>query len=468
MNNRFRIIADFFRDPEYYRQLVRLAFPIALQNLVTSSLNMVALIFIGQLGETSVAAVGLANQIWFLLNLVVFGVVSGAAMFVAQLWGKQDIPNIRRVVGLTFKLAIFAATLFWMIAVFFPKTALHIYSNDPQVIAIGSRYLSIYGWSYLFYAITSVYSASSRSTGNVRLPLFVSTCALGLNVALAYPLIFGIKGIGLNGMGVEGAAVAGLIARVLECFTILIVIYRDKLSPIAASLKDIFEFNAKFLVAVMKPVVPVIMNEVLWSFGITTYNVIYGHIGTNAVAAINIISTIDQMAFVLFLGVGTATAIMVGNQIGQGNAEKAYHYGGRSLLIQGSGAMLMGVLVYFIAGGVFQFYKVDAAVIADARMILTVLSVGLWIKACNHVIIIGILRSGGDTRFSLILDGLVIWFVGVPATASAAFLLHLPIYLVYAFTFSEETVKFIVGLRRYFSKKWINDLTQKVADISLS
>ena len=210
------------------------------------------------------------------------------------------------------------------------------------------------------------------------------------------------------------------------------------------------------------------MNEMLWSFGITTYNIIYGHIGTNAVAAINIISTIDQMAFVLFLGVGTATAIMVGNQIGQGNSHKAYLYGGRSLLIQGSGAMLMGVLVYFIAGGIFHFYKVDSAVIADARMILTVLSVGLWIKACNHVIIIGILRSGGDTRFSLVLDGLVIWFVGVPATAAAAFLLHLPIYLVYAFTYSEEAVKFMVGVRRYFSKKWINDLTKKVEYISLS
>ena len=467
MNNRIRTIANFFRDPDYYRQLIRFALPIALQNLVTSSLNMVALIFIGQLGESSVAAVGLANQVWFLLNLIVFGVVSGASMFVAQLWGKQDIPNIRRVIGLTVKLAIIAALFFWTVAIFFPDFALHLYTNDPQVIAIGSRYLTIYGWSYLFYALTSVYSVASRSTGNVRLPLVVSTCALGLNVALAYPFIFGIKALGFSGLGVQGAAVAGLIARILECTTILLVVYRDRLSPIAASIKDIFEINLKFLVAVMKPVLPVILNETLWSLGITTYNMIYGHIGTNAVAAINIISTIEQMAFVLFLGLGTATAILVGNQIGKGNQDKAFLYGGRSLLIQGFGAMLMGVLIYSIAGGIFQFYKVDAAVIADARLILTVLSIGLWVKACNHVIIIGILRSGGDTKFSLVLDGLVIWFVGVPATASAAFLLHLPIYFVYAFTFSEELVKFTVGLRRYFSKKWINDLTQKVESISL-
>lgn len=467
MKNRFISIVDFFRDHDYYRQLVHLALPIALQNFVTSSLNMVALILIGQLGEESVAAVGLANQIWFLMNLMIFGVVSGASMFIAQLWGKQDVPNIRRVVGLTLKIALLAALFFSSVALFFPSFALSIYSKDAAVIAIGSRYLRIYGWSYIFYALSCVFSGASRSTGNVRLPLVVSTSALGLNVLLAYPFIFGFKWLGLPAMGVEGAAVAGLIARVLECLALLISVYYDRLSPIAASGKDILEFKIQFLVTVMKPVLPVILNEVLWSLGITTYNIIYAHIGTNAIAAINIIATIDQMAFVLFLGIGTATAIMVGNQIGKGNRDKAYVYGGRSLIIQGTGAMVMGVIVYSLAGNIFQLYKVDAEVIANARIILSILSAGLWMKACNHAIIIGILRSGGDTRFSLVLDGLVIWFVGVPITAAGAFLVGLPIYFVYLLTYCEEAVKFSVGLRRYFSKKWINDLTQRVEQLSI-
>ncbi len=467
MNSRIHSIVNFFRDRDYYRQLIRLAVPIALQNFVTSALNMVALIFIGQLGEESVAAVGLANQIWFLLNLVTFGIVSGASMFVAQLWGKQDIPNIRRVLGLTIKLSLVGAIFFTTVAIIFPSFALGIYTEDPAVIKIGARYLQIYGWTYIFYAFSSVYSGALRSTGNVRLPLVVSTSALGLNVLLAYPLIFGIKFIGLPAMGVEGAAIAGLIARILECLAILAMVYRDRMGPIAATLKELLEFNLKFMVTVMKPVLPVIGNEVLWSLGITTYNIIYGHIGTNAVAAINIISTIEQMAFVLFLGIGTATAIMVGNHIGKGNKDQAYLYGGRSLIIQGSGALVMGILVYLLAGNIFQFYKVDAEVIANARIILTILAAGFWMKACNHTIIIGILRSGGDTKFSLVLDGLVIWFVGVPMTAAGAFLLGLPIYFVYALTYSEETLKFILGVRRYFSKKWINDLTQKVEEIPL-
>jgi putative MATE family efflux protein len=361
---------------------------------------------------------------------------------------------------------LIVALFFWTIAIFFPSTALRIYTTDTAVIEIGSRYLRIFGWSFGFFVITAVFSVASRSTGNVRLPLAVSTSALGLNILIAYPLIFGVKAIGLPALGVEGAAVAGLIARILECTAMLFFAYRDKTSPIAASLHDIYEIDWKFIKTVMKPVLPVIANEILWSLGITTYNAIYGHIGTDAVAAINIVGTIDQMAFVAFLGLGTATAIMVGNLIGQGKKEKAFIYGGRSLVIQSTGAMLMGVLVYFFAGNIFQFYKVSPIVIENARAILTVMALGLWIRASNHAIIIGILRSGGDTRFSLVLDGLVIWFVGVPVTAAGAFLFGLPIYFVYALTLSEEATKLAVGIWRFFSKRWINDLTQKVEEIS--
>ncbi len=466
LRQRLFSVRDFFRDKEYYRQLLRFALPIVAQNFVSASLNMIAVILIGQLGEVSVAAVGLANQVWFLLNLVLFGVVSGASIFLAQLWGKEDVPNIRKVLGLTVKLGLTAAAFFWVISHFFPQAALKIYTNDPAVIELGSRYLKILCWSFGFYALTATFSTASRSTGNVRLPLVVSASALALDVLLAFVLIFGVKWLGIPALGVEGVAIAGLIARVLECTTMLFMVYRDSKSPIAASLRDIFGFDLKFLVVVMKPVLPVIANELLWSLGITTYNAIYGHIGTGAVAAINIIATIDQMAFVIFLGLGTATAIMVGNLIGQGKKQKAYIYAGRSLVLEAGGAMLMGLIVFLVGGNIFNFYKVAPEVIVDARALLTVLALGLWIRASNHVIIIGMLRAGGDTRFSLLLDGGAIWAIGVPCAAAGAFLFHLPVYFVYALTLSEEIAKFSFGLWRYFSKKWINDLTQRVESLT--
>jgi putative MATE family efflux protein len=466
MRSRFQSILDFYRDGEYFHLMVKFALPIALQSLVMSSLNMVAVMMIGQLGETAVAAVGLANQVWFLLSLVVFGVVSGAAMFVAQLWGKRDIPNIRRVVGLTVKLGLVASLVFWGLAMFFPQAILRLYTEDSAVIVLGGQYLRLFAWSYAFFAVTSAYAFALRSIGNVRLPLVISTAALGFNILLAYPLIFGVRTLGLPALGINGAALAGLVARFLEFAAMLFFVYRDRSSPVAASLRDLVELDFKFMGSVLKPVLPVIANELLWSMGITTYSAIYAHIGTGAIAAINIVATIDQLAFVVFIGIGNATAIMVGNLIGQGEKEKAFRYAGRSLSLQIIGGALMGALVYAFAGGIFRVYKVSPEVIADSIHILTILTLGMWVRAGNHVIIIGILRSGGDTRFSLVLDGLIIWIVGVPFTAAGAFLFHLPVHLVYALTLSEETTKFFVGLWRYLSRKWMHDLTQLPADSS--
>lgn len=459
-------ILTFFRDPDYYRALIRLMLPIALQNLITSSLNFVSVVMIGQLGEVPIASVGLANQVWFLLNLMVFGISSGSAMFTAQLWGKKDVHNIRRVVGLTVKLGLLAAAVFFIIARFFPEAALRVYSSDPEVIATGSRYLRIVCWTYGFYALSAVFSMAARAVGHVRLPVAVSTTALVINVLIAYPLIFGVKFLGIPALGVVGVGIAGVIARLIECCALLFFIYRKRTNPVAAGMRYLLDFDWDFIKRVMKPVLPVIANEILWSFGITTYNAIYGHIGTNAVAAINIISTIDQVAFVVLLGMGNATAILVGNLIGQGKTGLAYTYAGRSLILQAVGALGVGLLVILFAPLILGFYRVDPEVILNARKLLLILGLGMWVRASNHMIVIGILRSGGDTRFSLVLDGLVIWLVGVPFTAAGAFLLHLPIYLVYALTLTEEVTKASLGLKRYFSKKWINDLTGRVAEIS--
>ena len=451
---------DFYRDREYFASLVRIALPIATQSLVMSSLNMVSVVMIGQLGETELAAVGLAGQIFFLVNLILFGVASGAAMFTAQLWGKGDIPNIRRVLGLSLKLGLLGAGVFWALAIFAPQAALQFYTEDPAVVALGADFLRIFGWSYPFFAVTFAYAFVLRSTGNVRLPMAVTVFALSLNTILAYGLIFGH--FSLPKMGVEGAAWAGLIARVVECLLMLAMVYRRRDYPAAASLGDIFEFDWNFIVRVMKPVLPVIANELLWSMGITTYSAIYARVGTDAIAAINIVGAIDQLAFVAFIGLGNATAILVGNLIGKGDKEEAVRYAGRSLGLQIVAGVVIGLLVYLFADGIFSLYKVSPSVIESARSLLLIMAAAIWLRAANMVMIVGILRAGGDTRFSLALDGMVIWVVGVPLAAFAAFILHWPVELVYLMALTEEVTKFIFSLWRFFSRKWINDLAQTI------
>ncbi len=456
----FRKLYTFYNDPEYFRQLFKIALPIILQNLLMSSLNMVSSVMIGQLGEGSVAAVGLAGQLFFLLNLVLFGIMSGSAILTAQLWGKGDVENVRRVLGFAIKFGLLTGLFFWAVSVFIPELALGLYTVDTEVIRLGSEYLRIFSWSFPLFAVTFAYAMVMRTTGNVRIPLVVSVTALGVNTLLAWLLIFGK--FGLPQLGVAGAAWAGLIARIIEFLLMVGFTYSRPDNPTAAKLKHLLDFDPAFIAAIMKPVLPVFFNELLWSLGITTYNAIYAHIGTDAIAAINIVSPIDQLAFVAFLGIGNATAIIVGNLIGKNETETAYRYAGRSLGLQMSGGALMGLLVYLLADPFFSLYNVSPEVVENARQILAILSAAMWMRASNHIIIIGILRAGGDTRFSLILDGFVIWLVGVPLAAAGAFLFHLPVQYVYALALAEEATKFIFGIWRYFSRKWINNLTSVV------
>jgi putative MATE family efflux protein len=460
MPNFLQKLYNFYNDPQYYRQMIHIAAPIILQNLLMSSLNMVSSLLIGQLGDESVAAVGLAGQIFFLLNLMLFGIMSGAAILTAQLWGKGDLENVRRVLGFAIKFGLLAGIAFWTISTFTPAAVMRFYTTDETVIQLASQYLQIYSWGFPFFAITFAYAIIMRTTGEVKIPLLVSVIALAINTTLAWALIFG--NLGAPTLGILGAAWAGLIARIIELILILVMVYRNPQTPTAVQARHLLDFDPTFIAAVLKPILPVFFNELLWSLGITTYSAIYAHIGTESFAAINIVQPIDQMAFVAFLGIGNATAITVGNLIGRGEMQTAYRYAGRSLGLQIAGGILVGITVWLLAKPILGLYNVSPLVTQNAQNIIAILSAGMWIRASNHVIIIGILRAGGDTRFSLILDGFVIWLVGVPLAAAGAFLLHLPVQYVYALALSEEATKFIFGVHRYFSRKWINNLTSVV------
>jgi putative MATE family efflux protein len=429
------------------------------QQLMFSLLNMLGVIFIGQKGDAAVAAVGLAGQIAFLLNLVHFGIISGAAMFTAQFWGKRDIPNLRRVLGLSLMLAISASLIFFSLAQFLPAPILHIYSKDPVVIELGARYIRTFSWTFLFFAITFSYALIMRSTGDVKTPTAVSVGALLISTFLSYSLIFGK--FGLPELGIQGAAVAAVIARFIECVTLLAIIYRIK-SPVAASLRELTGFDRVFFRRVIKPMLPVILNELFWSLGITTYNIIYGRMGTQSYAAMNIVSTIEQVGFVIFIGISNATSVLVGNRIGSGKENEAYLYAGRSLGLGILGGVLLGFLLQLVKAPVLSLYKVSPEVIRDAGYIINVVSFFLWIRVNNMTTVVGILRAGGDTRFSLFLDGIIIWIVGVPMAYLGAFVFDWPVYLVYLCAMSEEATKWVLGINRYFSRKWINNLTVHV------
>ena len=455
-----RRLVEFYRDPVFITQLFHLAAPIALQNLLTASLGMVSSVMVGQLGEAAMASVGLAGQVFFLLILILFGIGSGSAMFTAQLWGNKDIVSLRKVLGLCLAMSLVTAFVFIIVCELIPDRIIGIFTIDSQVIAMGGDFLRIYAWAFLFFSITSGYAAILRSIGAVKLPMLVTVSALALNIALSYILIFGAFGI--PAMGIRGAAFSAVIARVAECLALVLITYWKKY-PVAATISELVSFDLSFFVRIFKPVFPVILNELLWSLAITTYNVVYARIGTPSIAAMNIVATVDNLALVPFFGLSSATAIISGHKIGAGEKDDAYRDVGKTLGLTMMTSLLVSAIVLSIKGVVIGLYKITPDVAFYADRALIILALFIVVRSQNMVMVVGMMRSGGDTRYSLFLDGVIIWIVGVPMALLGGFFLHLPVYWVYCMVMLEEMTKCILGLQRYFSRKWIHDLVQVVS-----
>lgn len=446
-----------FDDRNFYPVLLQLAVPIASQQLVMSGLNAVDVFIVGQLGATEIAAVGLAGQVLFLLLLFFFGVGSGAAIFSAQFWGRGDVRNVRRVLGLALLLALGGSSVFTLVAQWAPDFVLRRYSDDPAVITLGSHYLRLVALSYIPTGISSMFGMVLRSTGYVRMPLIVSIGALSLKTALSYVLVFGL--LGFPALGINGAAYALTAARGLECVVLLFLIYQHNL-PAAARPRELADIPRPLLAQFIRTSLPVIVGEIIWSLGITVYAAIYARISTESIAAYNIASTIEGVALVPFIGLGNAAAILIGQRIGAGDLDAARRFAGRFLRLSVGGALGMGVLLAIIARPVLGWYRISPEAQADALAVLFVMSVALAIKAGNMLMIVGILRSGGDTRFALLADTGPMWTVGVPLALLGAFLLHLPIYWVVLMVMVEEVAKFAISLWRVRSGRWVNEVVK--------
>lgn len=457
----FFMSLSFLRDREFLRSMLAIALPVAFQQLITASLNMIDVLMVGQLGETSVAALGLANQIFFLLILFLFGVTSGMSIFTAQYWGKGDVENIRRVLGICLAIAIAVAAIFTLAATLIPQALMSFYTEDQAVIKLGSDYLRIVGLSYVMTATVVSYISVLRSITMVKMTVIVSVIALGFKTLLAYLLIFGVGPF--PELGVRGAAIGTAFGWTFQCILLLVLVYTLK-TPLAANPLSFFRFNRPFAMNVLKTSMPAALNEVLWSVGITSYNAVYARIGTDAIAAVNINATIEELVFVLFIGLGNASAVMVGNKIGAGGKEIAFEYGRRFTIMGVASALIGGAIVLCIRDVVIGMYHISPSAAENLRWLMLVYSLSIWLRVFNFMLFIGALRAGGDTRYAMFTELFSIWVIGVPSALVGGFVLHLPVYGVYAMVLLEEAVKAIIVFRRYLSRNWIHDLVNAPAD----
>ena len=453
--NMKQLYRNMLDDKKFIKKAIAIAIPITFQLLLNTTLNFIDILMIGSLGETTIAAVGLANKVFFVFSLLLFGICSGSSILTSQYFGKKDIKSIRRVLGISLVIGLIGSIFFVIPGILCPKLVMNIFTPSTNTIAIGASYLAIVAISYPLTAITNVYTAVLRSINEVRLPVVISLVSIFINIVLNYTLIFGH--FGAPALGVQGAALGTLIARIIECLSILTIIY-IKNGPAAAKIKELIDFNKEFTKKFFITGTPVIINEFMWGLGVTMYSLVYGRMGDGAVAAITITQNVEQIITVMFQGIGSATAVILGNELGANKLEKADIHAKYLIVMQLVLSLVMGVVCFLIKMPLIRLFSVSEFVALDISKCLIVFIIYLPFKMFNLVNIVGVLRSGGDTKAALFLDVTGVWIIGIPLAFLGGIFLGLPIYIVYAMVMFEEVYKFILGIRRYRQKKWLKNI----------
>ncbi|MGB8452859.1 MAG: MATE family efflux transporter [Anaerocolumna sp.] len=450
-------INDKEEKKKFYKLVFVLVLPMALQNLINVGVSSADVIMLGKVGETSLSAASLAGQVQFIMTLIFFGLTSGAAVLTAQYWGKKDIRTIEKVLAIAMRFALFVAVIFTLAVMLFPLSIMKIFTSEEAVMAEGIQYLKIIGISYIFIAITMIYLNIMRSVERVIISTIVYLISLVVNVILNAVFIFGL--FGLEPMGVRGAALATLIARIVEF--IIVWIYAKRINNMLRfHIKDLFISDKILMKDFLIFVIPVMLNELIWGAGTSTNAAIIGHLGSPVVAANSVTQVTRQLAMVVAFGVANATAIIIGKAIGEQKEELAKVYAKRFIRI----TLILGVIGAGVILIVSRIAQSQMTLSEEAKSYLNVMmfimsyfAIG---QAYNTTMVVGIFRAGGDTKFGLILDISTLWGCSILFGALAAFVWKLPIPFVYMIIMSDEIIKIPLTTLRYKSYKWVRNVTR--------
>jgi putative MATE family efflux protein len=451
-----QLFNDIFEDKEFYNKMLKLSLPVIIQNFISSFINMIDTVMVGKLGETEIAAVGIANQYFFFFNMFLIGICAGCSVFIAQYWGKKDVRNIKRIIGVGLISSIMISLAFVIFGASSPGKIIAMFNKDYTVIDLGGRYLRIVLVSYLFTGITFMYNFSLRSIGNAVQPMLISIVALICNAFFNYMLIFGK--FGAPAMGVEGAALATVIARVTETTILVISVYTGK-GVLAASIKELIDVTFDFVKKSYRTILPVILNDICWGFASLVYSVVYGRMGTQAVASIQICNTISNLFMVAVFGMSSAAAVMVGNSIGAGDEKIGRDYAKKFSILSVAVGIILGLVLAVTSPLMLNLFNVSQMVRNNSQIILYVISVIFFIRVLCIILIVGVLRGGGDAKAAFLIEGFTMWFIGVPLTILGALVFKLPVYAVYSLAILEEITKCVMGIVRLRSGKWIKNVT---------
>ena len=445
-----------FSDKIFISKLLHITLPIAFQNLMLASVAAADAIMLGFLNQNSMSSVSLATQIQFIQNMIVFAIVSVESILGAQYWGKKDTVSVSKIFAISLKLSITTSFFFFIGCIFFPRQLMLIFTNEESLILLGMDYLKIAGWSYLLTGISQCYLTLMKISDHPTQTATISSICVLVNIILNAIFIFGF--FGLPPMDVKGAALATLFSRIIELIWCIIISYKK--NYIHLNFNHFFSKHKILFIDFVKCLFPLIGASLFWGIGFTSYTAFMGHLGTDSAAANSVAAVIRDLLCCLCNGICTAAGIMVGNELGAGNLEKGKIYGDRIFKL----SMLCGIIITLLTFASTPILSkviklTDKATLYFIQMMI-ILSIYMFGRTVNTIVINGIFAAGGDTLFDMYSLAVCMWGLAVPLAAFGAFVFHWPIYLVYACTCIDEVGKIPWVIHHYKKYKWVKDLTK--------
>ena len=447
-----------FIDQQTLKRSLFLAWPIALQSILTNLLSMIDVVMVSHLGDAAVGAVGLGNRFQFMIVVIILGISWAAGILSAQFYGAGKVDKIRSTVGQACLLAGFVLIPIILLNIAFADRIIGLGSNDPEVIRQGKYYLWFTIPSLLLVAVILAYESAIRSIGQVKVPMILSTIAIVANIALNFWLING--GLGVPPLGVAGAALATAIARLLQVGLIFAFLYQQKhqLAFRRSDLPNVFDRNQ--LTHFLKLAAPMMASFGVWSAGTFVYQIVFGRMGTQQLAVMSLLAPIEAVFLSLFFGLSSACSIMVGQALGANRFNDAEVYARSFALMNPMVAFVFGIVVLLCRDIILSpFSGMDAETLRSAYNVFALVAMVTWLKVINMTLAMGVLRAGGDNKACIIIDTFGMWVVSIPLTFFAAFYLKWPLFFVVLVTYSEELAKVSLFIWQARRKRWMKNLT---------
>lgn len=445
-------------DNSFKKSFIKIALPVTLQALLQASFGLIDQAMIGRLGKFSIAGIGFAGKFISIFSVVIAAVSTVAGIMLSQYIGKKESGAVRKSFLVNFGLSLAVAALFVILCAAIPLPLMSIYTKDAEAKAYAAEYLCIMSAALVPMAVGSIFSTLLRCNEKTVLPLIASIVSLGVNALLNYMLIFGIWIF--PELGVKGAALATVISQTLSCVIIVIgyAASRNKPVKIFCRGETAENANSEFRKQYLAVLVPMLVCELLWSLGENVYAIIYGNIGTDAAAAMTMTYPVQSMLIGALSGLSQAAGILIGKLLGAGSYDEAYSKSKRLMLYGLISSVALSAVLFLVAPFYIKIYNVDSQVQTTTRNILFVFAVVYPVKTSNMILGGGIIRSGGKTKYMMLIDIMGTWLIGVPLGLLGAFALDLSIVFTYAILSIEECARLAVSLILFKRKSWIANL----------